>query len=629
MYVYIGAHLLFQSQAACADLVRLSEAAREDSSTCEAVARAAAIPVHDAEKGTHKLLNIFGLSLKVKVSFLELNLRGEFLRIPYLKPSDYLRRLLLSYPSVVWGAGVTDPKQRCRTFWKAYYASHPTHVAFTEFDANNLQSLLPIQLHGDEGTGSKKQPVSILNWQTVWGVEGKCNRELSSKTFGACPMCPSASRLGSCCEMPSTWAQPSDESMQLDELDRLELQGQVPTTAGHSFLQRHLVAVLPTHLCTKGPEVLDEVLKAMSLDLKKLFRRGLRVGPTHYWASLVGCKGDAKWHASTARLLRSFHNLSDVNPRPICAECFAGHVDYPFEDTGPSPAWVHTLYETEPWDPMDRGWFERIPYDPAMPARKYKRDLLHVFRIGLARDICGSCITMLCRHFKKFDDVGDSVELSKRLKRAHGRFALWAMANHKSPHLRGFTKDSLHLSRVDGFAYTNCKGSDSMLLLAWLRTEFGLMEQWNLPEHQDGMCLVRAARAVCNESLNLFELLYCHGLFLPRACFQAVRDHILTITRGYSYLSAQCLRRGIPGFGLKTTLHAMHHYAIDMDLGLQANSTCLPNPLMWECGQCEDFIGRVARVARSTHAKTTALRCLQRHLVKKKLLLKRFCKRGS
>ena len=590
------------------------------------MARAAAIPEHDAERHTHKLLRVFGLSLKVTISWLELNIQGEYIRIPYLKPSNYLRRLLLSYPSVVWGAGSIDPKQRCRTFWKAYYAGHPSHVAFTEFDFNNLQRLLPIQLHGDEGTGSKKQPVSILNWQTVWGLEGKCNRELSSQTFGSCPTCPCASRIGACCDMPSAWVQPSDTSMQLDAADCLELQRQVPTTAGHSFLQRHLIAVIPTHLVSKGPEVLDAVLKACSEDLENLFRQGLRIGATHYWASLVGCKGDAKWHASTARLVRSYQNLSDVTQRPICVECLAGHVDYPFEDTGSCPAWTHTLYESEPWDPENIGRFESIPYDPTMRARKYKRDLLHVFRIGLARDICGSCITMLCRHFKKFDDVGDSVELSKRLKRAHSRFALWAMAANKSPHLRGFTKQTLHLNRVDGFAYTNCKGSDSMLLLSWLRTEFGLLENAQRPEHQADMCLVRAARTVCNASLDLFALLYSHGLFLSRPCFQAVRDHILAITRGYSFLSAQCLRRGIPGFALKTTLHAMHHYAIDMDLALQAKAACMPNPLMWECGQCEDFVGRIARVVRATHARTTALRCIKRNLVKTKMLLKRHCK---
>ena len=378
--------------------MRVSEAARADACACDAVALAASIPERDAEKGAHKLLNHFGLSLRVKVSWVALDLNGELLRIPYLKPSDYLKKLLDWYPDVVWGDGVKDSSQRCTSFWKAYYWSHPTHKAFSTFSYNGLGQLLPIQLHGDEGTGSKKQPVSIMNWQTVWGRSTKKTEHLQGAIFGACQACSEPSSIERCCTVPQTCPKGTCASMQLTSEDYKELQGQLPTSAGHSFLQRHLVFVLPTNLLKKGPEVLEAVLSACAADLEHLFNFGVNVGGKQVFAAVVGCKGDAKWHAATGHFTRCYSRLGDTKSYPICPECLGGDPAFPFEATNSEPGWVQTLYESVPWN--DPGQLERIPFDQHFPARKYKRDLLHVFKIGLARDITGSGIVFLRRRLR-------------------------------------------------------------------------------------------------------------------------------------------------------------------------------------------------------------------------------------
>ena len=507
-----------KSQAACADLVRVSQAARLDACNCDAVSSAAAIREADAERGTHKMLIRFGLSLRVKISWVDLELNGEPLRVPYLKPSDYLRKLLKFHPDVIWGAGVGNKRQRCTSFWKAYYQSHPTHKAFTSFSANDLSQLLPIQVHGDEGTGSKKQPVSIFNWQTVWGRETQKTEHVKAEKFGACASCPAGSCISTCCTVPRTCPKGTASTMGLDDADLLELQQQLPTSSGHSFLQRHLIFVLPTYLVKKGPEVLEAVLSATARDLEMLFTSGIQVDDRQIYAAVVSLKGDAKWHASVGHFTRCYSRLGDVTSRPICPECHGGEASAPFEDTSNDPKWVASLYQTVPWSQSNPGPLEQIPYDDLAPARKYKRDLLHCFKIGLARDITGSGILLLCRRLKWFDEDGDSIALGKRLKRAHSRFALWAAATQHTPHLRGFTKDSFHLSRVDGFAFTNYKGSDSMLLLQWLRTELRLLIQQDLEQHTEDMDLVRVLAQVCDSSLACFRILYRHGLWLARNC---------------------------------------------------------------------------------------------------------------
>ena len=103
-----------------------------------------------------------------------------------------------------------------------------------------------------------------------------------------------------------------------------------------------------------------------------------------------------------------------------------------------------------------------------------------------------------------------------------------------------------------------------------------------------------------------------------------MRNNILRVVRGYSYLARGCFLEGFAAYRYKSTLHSFHHYAVEMDLALQTGAKCYPNPLLFDCSQCEDFIGRNARVARACHGRTVALRTLQRHLVKSKRLLQRF-----
>ena len=478
-------------------------------------------------------------------------------------------------------------------------------------------------LHGDEGTGSKKQPVSIVNWQTVWGKSTATTAHMQAQEFGCCASCRCTSKIGNICAVPPHWPKASDANMALTSADLGELQTQFAATAGHSFLSRHLACVLPPHLAKKGPEVLQAVLQALAADLKMLCQTGIEVNGTRYFVALVSCKGDQKWHASVACLTRCYTHIGDIKMKPICSECMAGDPRFPMEDTTSSPAWVSTLFTSEPWDVP--GVLEEIPFDETMPARKYKRDLLHVFKIGLGRDICGSLIMLLARHFRHFDcgDPGESIALGNRLKRAHSRFMLWCVASGSSPHLRGFTMDFMHLSRVSGYAYTNSKGSDTMLLLRWLRLELGLLHaRLHQQGEREAIALAEVGMQICDSAAGMFRMLYSHGMWLPTNCMRCLRDEILVVCRSYSFLATRCLQMGFAGFSLKTTIHALHHFAVDLDLALQRGAMCHLSFLVNDCCQDEDFVGRTARVARATHSKTTAYRVLQRHLVKAKLLLK-------
>ena len=207
------------------------------------------------------------------------------------------------------------------------------------------------------------------------------------------------------------------------------------------------------------------------------------------------------------------------------------------------------------------------------------------------------------------------------MARAHSRFVLYCSAVRKTPHVRAFTIDFLHYKTSKSFPFTASKGSDTVLLLQWLSVELRLALRENHDHERANM--LRAAVQTCEASCKMLELLYFHGLWLPRKCMSVLRDMILKVVRGFSFLACSAAEIGFAAFRYKSTFHSMHHFGVELDIALQSSCRCFPNPLIHDCSQPEDFIGRTARTARNTHGKTTALRTLQRHLVKSKLLMKR------
>ena len=124
---------------------------------------------------------------------------------------------------------------------------------------------------------------------------------------------------------------------------------------------------------------------------------------------------------------------------------------FPFEDTSDDAAWVETLYESVPWNPENAGPLEAISCDDRAPATKYRRDLLHIYKIGLGRDVAGSTILLLARYFRHFDSPEDSIVAQARLKRAHARFSMFCLADGRCPHLRGFLEKPLGIKEMTEF----------------------------------------------------------------------------------------------------------------------------------------------------------------------------------
>eukprot|EP00439_Symbiodinium_sp_Y106_P030613 s149_g3.t1 len=612
-------------------MARVAEAAAKDGLRgFAAVAETAKIKPSQAERDAHRLFSRWGLRLGVKVSELILSDGGRNLVVPFLKPSNWIRCLLAKYPSALFGGCNLDKgPTKCLAFWKGLYQSQNTLEVFHHFKPEQLQYVLPILLYGDEGTGSKKQPIAIGSFETVFGIEDEETRKTTKRAkFSDCIHgCGDEEILGHCCKLPEHWPPHPREpaGLRLSDDDLQELQNQWHASTGHSYLARYLNYIIPTAWLDLGPWVLDGVQKAVADDLHSLFYEGLIVNGQQFHVAVVGLKGDQKWHVRVAGFYRSYLHLGDVKSHEICPDCLAGNPEYPFEETGYNPRWVETFGSADlPWS--EPGVFESLPFDSTFPSFKYKRDMLHTFKLGLGREIAGGTIMLLCRFFETFDSPGDSKGVIQRLERAHARFTMYTSAEKKTPHVRKFTKDFLHHKTSKSFAFTASKGSDTILLLQWLRLECGLAIQKHAAHRR--VDLLKAALQVTRASNLAFWMLYNHGLWIPRHCMCKLRDTLLRVVRGFGYLAQGCYQEKFAAYRCKSTLHSIHHFAVEIDIALQVQASCYPNPLLFDCSQSEDFVGRNARVARATHGKTTALRSLQRHLVKSRAMLRKHFGRG-
>ena len=601
-------------------MVRISQAAREDSLVCDVAADASHMREQDAEKAAHELFRKHGLSLDVPISWVRIQLPSEQVDVPFLKPSDFLVRLVQEdHSNLLWAGGKCE--DRCRAFWRAYFHFQPTHEVYKHVSSDELETVVPVMLHGDEGSGSKKQPISIVSWQTPWGHPHPARKRAKRKHLNQCSQC-GASSWSPCCSMPTS-PMPSDDMRQklkLEIEDINELETQWPSVSGHSYLSRHLIFALPTYMVNKGPQVLREMLAATSDDMAKLFYDGITIRGAVFHVALIALKGDAKWRVATGNFFRSYLHLGSVNDHEVCPHDLAGNAAHPFEDCTNDATWVSTLHQSIPW--TEPGPFERIPFDCTRPSAKYSGDPLHIFKIGLGRDLVGSVLVLLARFYGAWDWPNDKTGLWSRMSRAHSRFRLWCQAEGEVPHFKLFSKDFLHMNLVTDYPYTGSKGADTMLLIRWLCVEIKLLLRQEPPvtKRQD---LLQVALQVCEASRMFFRTLYSHGLWLGRDCMVTVRDNVLVVTRGYSYMACICIEEKFPAFALKTTLHMFHHYAVSIDHCLQRGSFCYPNILLTDCCTCEDFIGRTARVSRSTHARTSSLRCIQRHLLKVKAVIRK------
>ena len=103
-------------------MYRVGKAAASDGLETGAAAEVAGLGEHNAERGAHRLFNRWGMKHSVPISYAMVTDGTANLEVPYLTTSDYIKRMLRSFPTLLLGGSDLDSAQRkCQVFWKGLY----------------------------------------------------------------------------------------------------------------------------------------------------------------------------------------------------------------------------------------------------------------------------------------------------------------------------------------------------------------------------------------------------------------------------------------------------------------------------------------------------------------------------
>ena len=455
-----------------------------------------------AARDTRAFINHWNLAWKIPISEFSYQHNGQNMSVPYLKPRDVFKFLLLKAPELLFGGSDTISGQKSlRAYWLAYKQTHGQHEVFTHHP-NSLGTCLPVALHGDEGRGVRKGNTCIMTLESVLGLDTAWNIH-KQEHYGACCSCKSGAL-----DLNQS-AKTHGRSASLANFQETNLKH-------HCFLSKFVLCLLPNDLYKDGSDLVMLLLQEICAQLRQLFFEGIYCLGRVWTLVVVGFKGDLAWFAKVGRLSRCYNRLSEVSC--MCHECHAGTIEEPFEDMQEEPTFARSLYASRPRESAPV--FNRLPFEKAAPERILRRDLFHNTKVGVWRDFVGSAIMLLCHLGIFHQDAGPGVSNARKvlLQRAHGHFRLYCLGAGKKPALRSFTKDFLNAKKVKAFPWINAKGSDASILVQWLCVAtLGFMNTH--PQHAE---ILKKLRDTAYAAKNFLAGLYRHGLWLERGCATAM-----------------------------------------------------------------------------------------------------------
>ena len=564
----------------------------------------------NAERDSHGFFGRMGLSLPIQLCTKAFSIDGNVIDLHYVRTTDWLAFLLHKCPCVLAG-GRERFETQLAAFWDMYRWAHPGHCVFKMGD-ERLHRTIPLVVFADEGKGPKRGNYMVTTIESPIGIY---EQEVVS-----CECCRVVQEHAD--HIPDSYGQATAATLPSEVASRAST-----NFKGHSYLTRHILFGLTDVVYKQYPSIYQDMLGLVAEEFRALFRTGLQVLGTCFYAAVIGHKGDLKHTAEkAARLTRSYAHLGRVNHLHICSLCLAGDRQYPWDELSERPAWIDSLYHSRPW--VETPQLCNTDFDDAAPELFFRLDLFHLIKAGLGRDLAGA-IVVLCR-LSFFDGMpGESRTLAGRLRRAHSAFKLWCISNHKSPALRYFSPVFFNVKKLADFPWANSKASDTILLLDFLRWYCDLQRQTMdvLPAHlQTHRRLLKLISLTSDHGLAIFRLCNSHGLWLDRTCAQALWVHMTAFLSGYQALASLCVRMKMSAFGLKPKWHGTQHVAYDLEVALRTAAPKILNPICWACDQNEDHIGKICTLALKVSTRTINRRVIQRHFLKTSALLRRHLK---
>ena len=591
------------SQAAATKMKRLMKSVLEDipeGSHVSAALKSAANTKNmgNAERDLLKLFKSLDMSVDVPIDLHQFGFRF----VAHVKLRSWLK-FLLTYKSELLLGGFhrrqAEAELALGAFWSNFRAVFGQHEVFRTH-ADRLPQCVPYYLFFDEGVGLRKSAVLVISMQCVLGT-GTAEKFLEAVSL----------------------AQSSNEDCRVDT-KLLMTQSQQHNSKGSTYNTRFLYSVLPKKFYRKN-ELLPKLLAQIAKDAIDVMQAGIQVRSETLYGICLGVKADAPMHSKLRNLTRSFAHMGQGHG--VCYECCAGQPAFPFEDCRAAPKWEASIYTARPFRNLSP--LLSIPGIPGVPEWLLKRDPFHTFKQNIGCHLIASSIVLI-GELGYWPGLSSNVDAL--LARAHEDFSHWCQytwAGKSVAFLKAFTKEQLHFPKKDAYPSARFKGSDTMLLARWLlfavRNGFfaddpfergqsplkAPLEAWHRP-------IFLEIEKGCKAGVQYFHLMHRSGVWLSRDVAREMGHCALLFVQAFSHLAKLCHERSMPRYHIVPSLHAMCHFYMDMKkaLAIRPMSHFLLSPAVTNCEQDEDFVGKIARLTRKVHARTTTERTLQRYLVK-------------
>lgn len=565
-----------------------------------------------AQRNAWRTFRRYGIGWKVPLSVFHFTgSEGEVLEIPYIAPKDILQFLLKQHPDILFGEVRSGPGYalQLKEFWAAYQQQHEGHQIFDSESGLDTAYTLPLLVHGDEGRGKRRTNTFILFLETPFGLGEPLSSASSRKR---------KRRDQSGCAPPQKHLEKFKQGRNVEQPTWYKsVLGMRTNTKGNCFLQRWPLVVVPGVVYKAHPTLLYEIHKLVGLQLKALYYEGFH-GPNgrSFFGSIIGIKGDMKYHTQVGKLTRSYEHQGVIRDLPCCHECLGGTPTIPWEDCSERPIWEASMFTTRPWDDAASPPLLSVPFDRGAPEEIFRKDPFHIGKVGVMRDVIGS-ILFWCVELGYFGQ-GD---VPTKLQSAHGSFRLYCHSTGQHPSLRSFTKALFMYKSRKSFPWSNTKGSDSVLLLKWIRVSLkGFIQDPTQDVHLEVLELMHST---VSAALSYYNGLYSHGLFLSRPCAVDLYLNGRRFIAGFNLLAQKFLgQRNL--FAVKPKLHMWVHCLVEIRQALERGSFVVSNPLTYNCEGNEDAIGRISRLSRRLDSRGVSSRTLQCSLVQAHLAHRRF-----
>ena len=125
-------------------------------------------------RNAYRAIRRTGLSWKIPIEEYDYKkLDGSYLTTHYLRPMKIVEYLLDKKPLLVCGESDTEKvKGIFGAFWDAYRSYHGTHEVYQRH-SGNLDRVVPLAIHGDEGKGKRRSSTTLVTLEAVIGCKGE------------------------------------------------------------------------------------------------------------------------------------------------------------------------------------------------------------------------------------------------------------------------------------------------------------------------------------------------------------------------------------------------------------------------------------------------------------------------